>query len=75
MCREHVDAGHRGREHSGAAVVGVTDVEHGMGEHDHLVRSGLFVRRCVGIEGYYRVLNKVKNIYYVQKAYKSVYIN
>ena len=31
VCREHVDDGHRGREHSGAAVVGVTDVEYGMG--------------------------------------------
>jgi len=35
--REHVDAGHRGREHAGAAVICVTDVEHGMGEDDHLV--------------------------------------
>ena len=53
MCREHVDAGHRGGEHAIAAVVCVTDVEHGMREYDDLVFKWVFVRRCVGIEGYY----------------------
>ena len=56
VCREHVEAGHRGREHAGAAVVGVTDVNYGMGEDDDLVRSGLFIRRRVGIEGYHGLL-------------------
>jgi len=37
VCREHVDAGHGGREHAGAAVVCVADVEHGMGEDDDLI--------------------------------------
>ena len=48
VCREHVDAGHRGRELAGAAVVCVTDVEHGMREHDDLVFKWMFVRRRVG---------------------------
>ena len=55
--REHVDAGHRGGEHAGAAVICVADVEHGMGEDDHLVRKWVFVRRCVGIEGYHGFYN------------------
>ena len=55
--REHVDAGHRGREYAGAAVICVADVEHGVGEDDHLVRKWVFVRRCVGIEGYHGFYN------------------
>jgi len=61
--REHVDAGHWCREHAGAAVVGATDVKHGMGEDNHLVRKWVFVRWRVGIEGYHGFYNR--GIYYV----------
>jgi len=53
VCREHVDAGHRCREHAGAAVVCVTDVEHGMGEHDVMYKYLLY---CIPFNSQYLIV-------------------